>query len=392
MRVVYYTRPSFLDTALPFVRDISRLVELHLLLELSPEAWRTGLLDAAPKELPTGIVPADPVLKGCFPAGVRAYWKDVASFNLVVHNSRRSIHPRTWWTSHGAAGFIRSLNPHVLHLDDVSLRLAWALLELGNLPTVLSIHDPEPHSGEANWRQTLARRMTFRRVRQFILHSEALVEPFCRKYDIPESQVQVVPLGVYDVYREWTDSRVTEDPMMVLFFGRLSPYKGLRVLYEAASLAARQVRNIRLVVAGRPIASYQPPVPPELPNGGCVEFIDRYISNSELASLFQRAAFVVCPYTDATQSGVVLTAYAFGKPVVATRTGGLPEYVIDGESGLLVAPSDVEALSDALVKLLHDPELQGRLMEGTNRLRSGTLDWKGIALRTIDSYERTMRS
>jgi glycosyltransferase involved in cell wall biosynthesis len=58
--------------------------------------------------------------------------------------------------------------------------------------------------------------------------------------------------------------------------------------------------------------------------------LERYLNNAETSELFERATLVACPNLDATQSGVVLTAFGFGKPVVATRVGGLPEYIDDG--------------------------------------------------------------
>lgn len=390
MRVVYYTRPAYLDATLPFVRAVSHLVELHLVLELSPEAWQSSLFDLTPRELPSGIVPADPILKGCLPAGVRRYWGDAASFNLVVHNCSRSIHPRTWRVSRKAVQFIRGLKPDLLHLDDVSLRLSWALPELGELATVLSVHDPEPHSGEGGWRVGLARWLTFRRARHFILHNGFQRELFCQLYPMASGHVSVIPLGVYDVLREWIDSPVAADERTVLFFGRLSPYKGLEVLYQAAPLVAERVPNVRFVVAGRVIAGYHPPEPPPLQNGGVVDVVDTYISNSDLAQLFQRATVVVCPYTDATQSGVVLTAYTFGKSVVATAVGGIPEYVRHGETGMLVPPRDPERLSAALADMLTDAPFRKRMEHGVRRFAGDHLGWDMIVQQTAELYERVL--
>ena len=97
---------------------------------------------------------------------------------------------------------------------------------------------------------------------------------------------------------------------------------------------------------------------------------------------------IVCPYTDASQSGVVLTAYAFGKPVVATRVGGLPEYVEDGVTGLLVPPRNPQALAEALVRLLRDPDTQRTLSQGIRH--NEALSWESIIKRTISVYEQVL--
>jgi glycosyltransferase involved in cell wall biosynthesis len=128
---------------------------------------------------------------------------------------------------------------------------------------------------------------------------------------------------------------------------------------------------------------------PSLPNGARVEVIPGYVPNRQLAELFQRSTLVACPYVDATQSGVVLTAYAFRKPVVASDTGGLPEYVHHGETGLLVPPGDPGALAGAVVKLLQGvpsaASLAGRIAAG---MRS---DWATAAQQTLEIYAEGAR-
>ncbi|HEY6563136.1 MAG TPA: glycosyltransferase, partial [Pirellulaceae bacterium] len=85
------------------------------------------------------------------------------------------------------------------------------------------------------------------------------------------------------------------------------------------------------------------------------EVRNHWIGDRERSELFQRATIVVLPYTEATQSGVVPVAYTFGKPVIATTVGGLPECVEHERTGLLVPPRDSSALADAIVTLLSDP-------------------------------------
>jgi glycosyltransferase involved in cell wall biosynthesis len=228
-------------------------------------------------------------------------------------------------------------------------------------------------------------------VRRFILHSDSFREVFAETHKVPLEHIENVPLGVLDIFREWSDGPLHTDEKVVLFFGRLSPYKGLEVLYEAAPMIAERVENVRFIVGGKPVPGYRLPAPPRLPNNGHVEVMENYMTNRELASLFQRASVVVCPYVQATQSGVVLTAYAFEKPVVATRTGGLPEYVHDGETGILVPPGDPHALSRALEKILKDKNLALKFSAGIRRMRDGSLSWGSIAEQTVRVYESLFR-
>ena len=80
-----------------------------------------------------------------------------------------------------------------------------------------------------------------------------------------------------------------------------------------------------------------------------VTLVEKYIPNEEVARYFAASDLVVIPYVSATQSGIVQLAYGFGKPVVVSRVGGLPEVVEDGVTGYLVPPRDSEAISNAVL-------------------------------------------
>ena len=82
--------------------------------------------------------------------------------------------------------------------------------------------------------------------------------------------------------------------------------------------------------------------------------LNEYVSDEKRAELFRRASVVVLPYIEASQSFIISIAYRFGKPVVATTVGGLPQMVDDGKTGFLVPPRDVDALADAIVRLMQN--------------------------------------
>src|SRR2546430_16940197 len=78
---------------------------------------------------------------------------------------------------------------------------------------------------------------------------------------------------------------------------------------------------------------------------------NEYISEERTAEYFRRASVVVLPYIEASQSGVIPLAYSPGKPVVATKMGGLPERVERGRTGPLVEPRDTAALTESLGRI-----------------------------------------
>jgi len=388
VRILYYTHPALFEPALCLVRELSRTAEVHLVLEMSPGAWQTAGFDLAARQLPPGLVPGDDILRDAFPAGVRAYWQSTASFHLAVHPTRRSIHPISWKISRRVLSFASDINSDRLHIDDVDVspRLALALPRSTRPPTIVTVHDPEPHSGEQHWRKRLARGLAYPRAQRFILYNAAMRAAFARRFRISNRAIHVARLGAYDVFREWMPGHTSPQERTVLFFGRLSPYKGLDVFYDAARIVARDIPGVRFVVAGGRLPGYTPPDPPAVP-GSEIEVIDRYISNQETAALFRRATVAICPYRDATQSGVVLTAFAFGVPVVVSNAGGLPEYVSAGQTGLVVPVGDPEATAEATCRILQNPDYREVLSSNIVKARDGLLGWQQTAASVMRAYE-----
>jgi 2-deoxystreptamine N-acetyl-D-glucosaminyltransferase/2-deoxystreptamine glucosyltransferase len=160
-------------------------------------------------------------------------------------------------------------------------------------------------------------------------------------------------------------------PPEVLYAGRLSPEKGVLELAEAAA-------GMKLVVAG------------DGPLRGRVPHALGFVPREELFSLYRRAAVVVCPSRREGFGVVCLEAMAHGVPVVASAVGGLLDLVVDGETGLLVPPGDVEALRRALERLLADPALRRRLGEAGRARARSEFSWEAAARKLRSAYEAAL--
>jgi glycosyltransferase involved in cell wall biosynthesis len=123
----------------------------------------------------------------------------------------------------------------------------------------------------------------------------------------------------------------------------------------------------------------------------CFEVHHYWISDEQRAALFQRAAVVVLPYISATQSGVVPVAYTFGKPVVATRVGALPDCIEDGRTGLLVPPRDERALAEAIVTLLLDQQRRHEMGAAGRRKLQHECAPQVVAQKTVEVYQQAVR-
>jgi glycosyltransferase involved in cell wall biosynthesis len=113
---------------------------------------------------------------------------------------------------------------------------------------------------------------------------------------------------------------------------------------------------------------------------------NEYIPSNRVAEYFSTADIVVLPYTKASQSGVLLSAYAAGKPVVVTDTGGLAEVVKNGVSGYVVPPNDADALAAACVRLLTDSAARELCGCEAKRLADTTYAWANIGRTTKALY------
>jgi glycosyltransferase involved in cell wall biosynthesis len=145
-------------------------------------------------------------------------------------------------------------------------------------------------------------------------------------------------------------------------------------------------KDIKLIVAGY-CQSYYFDIS-EYENCHYVEIKNKFFPDDELAALIQKSLFVVCPYIDATQSGVVMSSFAFNIPVLATNTGGLPDYVEHMKSGYIVEPKDINGLADGIKYLLDNKELldkQKKYIE--ERYRTGDYSWNKITDDFIAFYK-----
>lgn len=198
-------------------------------------------------------------------------------------------------------------------------------------------------------------RIALRAADRLIVHSQTDREIADRL--LSHTNVRVIPHPSYEQFASetWTRDKARTSlglqGRVLLFFGIVRPYKGLLDLLDALPAVLQQC-SVTLLVVGEiwgSIQVYRRRVA-ELGLDAQVQFVDRYVSNDEAAMYFAAADLVVLPYREATGSGALQLAFGLGVPVVATRTGGLAEAVVDGDTGFLVEPGDVSGLSQAIVR------------------------------------------
>ena len=259
------------------------------------------------------------------------------------------------------AGFVRAarrVDADLLHAH--WLPAGW-VAERSGKPYVVQVWGTDVElARRAPW---LARRV-LRRARLVIAASNDLAE---RARALGAREVRVIPSGVELPERVGIEA----DPAEVLYAGRLSAEKGVLELLDATE-------GLNLVVAG------DGPLRDRIPSAS------GFVSHDELEQLYARAAVVACPSRREGFGVVCLEAMAHGRPVVATRVGGLLDLVVDGETGIVVPPRDPAALRSALERLLADPDLRRKLgSAGRDRARTH-FSWERVTDATLAAYAEAM--
>jgi glycosyltransferase involved in cell wall biosynthesis len=176
-----------------------------------------------------------------------------------------------------------------------------------------------------------------------------------------ETEFAIVHYGIVP----GTDPGTGPDEPRLLCIGRLIPIKGHVVLLRALALAREQAPEVTLSVAGRgPLEPALKAVAKELGVDDAVRFLG-YVS--PIQSAIEEHAAVVVPSLGEGFGMVALEAMERARPVVAADIGGLGELVVDGETGLLVAPGEAEPLARALVEIAREPERRRAMGEAGRR-------------------------
>ena len=263
-------------------------------------------------------------------------------------------------------GRMRKLKPDVIHFQWLPVPIFDRLYleELSRIaPLVFTVHNTNQPRGTRfqSLYQKLGWTSLFRHIKAIIVHSQYSKQRILENKWATADKIHVVPHGVFDYYRSLESSTAPThtDGRSVLFFGSPEPYKGLDVLLRAFALLPPEVLNdTQLVVAGRATPGTMPlqVLSKSLGIDHRVIWKIGSISENEVPQIFRSATLVAIPYRYIDVSGVLMTALALGKAVVANRIGGNPDVIQDGVHGRLVDPESPEAMASALEELLTNPE------------------------------------
>ncbi len=177
----------------------------------------------------------------------------------------------------------------------------------------------------------------------------------------PHKKVYKSELPIYDCYDFHkvpllkSQFGFPDDAIVLLFFGYIRKYKGLDILIESIPEILAGNDKIRLLIVGESyeqISIYTDLIA-KFGLQDKVTLINKFVPNEDVGQYYSLADLVVLPYRSATQSGILNIAYGFGKPVLATRVGGLMESIEEGKTGFLAEPENAHSLASGVQQFLN---------------------------------------
>lgn len=302
--------------------------------------------------------------------------------------------PAAWVVPRAAAG-ADLLHVHVGE-DLAAVPIAYAAARLRRIPLVLTVHTSVAHTLVAgDWRSATVKRVGGvierwgSRGAAAVIALTPRLAGLARAGGVPGERVVVIPSGVREALFTVPDALIDPVPDVprprVLFLGRLHRQKGVDTLLAAVA----KVPDVRLVVAG------DGPLRGELERRAvALGIADRvrwlgFVAHDDVPALLRSADVLAMPSTYEELGTALVEAMYAGLPIVASRTGGIPDLVTDGADGLLVGSADPDALAGALERLLRQPDLAARLGAAAAR-RVRDYRWDRLADRVLEVYRTVL--
>ena len=235
------------------------------------------------------------------------------------------------------------------------------------IPIIHTIHETNTSSEPSLFSKLLVRKGIVSNVTYasgIIMLNARFKDDLTKKRKYPPERIQVIPhADFHDYTPPFIEEEASRKRTNILFFGRINKSKGIDILYRAFEIAAREDSELRLTVCGNgPLQKLKPTIDPMIEKRITVE--NRWIGEEEIPGIFSACDFLLLPFQTHSQSGVIAMARAFGKPVITSNIGGIPEQVTDGVSGLLCQPGLARDFAQKVLALAHTPALYRDLFRG----------------------------
>jgi glycosyltransferase involved in cell wall biosynthesis len=283
---------------------------------------------------------------------------------------------------------IKTLKPHIVYDSYLGVPYMhfFSGLFLDKRKMVIAIHDVEQHYKMKN-KFIRAQYYSFlmRKYLNFHIFSQHQLKIFDRLYIGKNAFVS--PLYLKNFGSPPAKNRLEKKKTQFLFFGIIRPNKGLDLLFSAARIIGKKRSDFHITIAGK--CDNWAPYQQMIENDTHFTCIIRNIDQGEIPSLFFDTHFTVLPYRDVTQSGVLLTAYNYKVPAIASDLEGFAEYIQDGQTGYLFESGNIKALANQLEKAMDlDGNDYQKMITKLDTYISTDISIEGISAKYINFFDQ----
>ncbi len=311
-------------------------------------------------------------------------------------------------------GYAATARPKIFHIlwnnkfesfDRIVLMLYYKLL---GKKIVFTAHNV--NAGRRDSRDTLLNRLTLRaqyRLSDHIfVHTESMKREIVAEFGVREDRVGVIPFGINNSVPSTSltadDAKrklgLRSGDKAILFFGRITPYKGLEQLITSFRQVATRSSDYRLIIAGRPDRCEQywnairEEISGEVQRGEIILHAS-FIPDSETEVYFKAADALILPYRHIYQSGVLFLGHSFGLPVLAADVGSLKDDIVDGRTGYLFRPDDPDDLAKTIERYFASDLYANlsRRRQDIHDYSAARHSWDVVSQTTMKVYARLLR-
>lgn len=368
-KVLFITQVCFLDAALEYIEEVKNYVDLSVIIQIDPNSKDKNIVNI--KNLPkkNTFVNAEQLLDKSDLIKFKPYIVGCKSFDFMVYQQIKSFSISSVIKSFLLFKKVKKLMPNFIHFDDVTTRLIIFpfFSNFVKSKLIMNVHDPIQHSGEKNKKNLFARKIFYRKVYKFItfsIYSKVVFEKIYGKKNYCVN-LNLKPYKYYNNY--FNNNTNNNSSKYISFIGRVSEYKGIDVFLDAISILNVKYPETQYLIAGSPNNNYLGEFLKNKYSFTNVKFILKHLTNSEICNFIKESKAIVCPYRDATQSGVIMTSLALFTPIIVSRQGGLPEYVQNNITGIIV-DSEPESFAKAIETFILDESKSNKLSQNIKNL------------------------
>lgn len=280
----------------------------------------------------------------------------------------------------------------VVHMHFFTFRtidvLVIAMAKLFGLTAIGTVHDVNSFDKKSS---IIIEQICYKLLNGIIVHNKTSCDILQRKQTVNKN-ISIIPHGNYLPFISPVDGkRETSGPFTILFFGQIKKVKGVDVLLRSIYNVKKRGHTVKLIIAGRAwkddLSEYLNLIN-SLDLGDIVETDFRYIPDEEVASFYDRSDLVVLPYKEIYQSGVLLLAMSYGKPVLCSDLPAFREIVEHGETGYLFRSEDSDDLASQIIYLL--TSRNDLNTDKARKLIAEKFDWTQIGTLTKNFYDKTI--